>query len=211
MKKMYSLFGILFVLCFMVGTASAAPLTFNKRSEFESAVGAAGALNFESFEGEWSEGATIDFGGFSVSETGGINLLSISGSFGVTDGSSALSYYDNFNSIVTFANFDKSINAFGLNITAGYDPVVYASIDFDNGSSSTYSNNYTESETFFFGIIDVDNLFTSIAFKASGSGGIAFDAVSYGMADNPAPEPATFILLGFGLVGLAGVRKKLRS
>jgi hypothetical protein len=40
---------------------------------------------------------------------------------------------------------------------------------------------------------------------------VRFDNVGYSASSAPVPEPATMILVGLGLVGLAGVRRKLKK
>ncbi|WP_455219965.1 hypothetical protein, partial [Kaarinaea lacus] len=57
----------------VAGQVSAAPIFFNDRAAFDAA---AGLLNFESFEGDWlNGGSSASFGGFTLSETGGTNII----------------------------------------------------------------------------------------------------------------------------------------
>ena len=75
-----------------------------------------------------------------------------------------------------------------------------------NLETTSYSGNTAE----FFGIYLTDGLISSVLLDASGDGWWGLDNIQYGN-NSPVPEPCTMILLGTGLAGLAGVRRKLKS
>jgi hypothetical protein len=64
----------------------------------------------------------------------------------------------------------------------------------------------------YFGIIDTVDPFTSVVFSNTGSGAdfFGFDNFSIGSIQQvvPTPEPITMLLLGLGVLGLAGLRKR---
>jgi hypothetical protein len=62
------------------------------------------------------------------------------------------------------------------------------------------------------GVVQLMGTFSSITFTdLSNEYWHGFTVGIEGVADNTVPEPATIILLGFGLVGLAGFQKKFRK
>lgn len=112
--------------------------------------------------------------------------------------------------------FSEAIAAFGfygidLGDFAGQITVTLAS-----GSTTSYDIPHTVGapggSVIFWGIIDTENLFTSITFSNTGSSAdyFGFDDFTIGSYEQvvTTPEPVTMLLLGFGLIGLAGFRRK---
>ena len=188
------------------GTANAVPVYFTDRALFDAATGV--GLNFESFENDFSTAASISFGGFTVSETNGVNILGQARNFpglvdgAITDGTGALIYDDNGSSIGNFFSFTDSVTAFGLDIATSIGSTM--TIGGSVSDSIVLGNNIAS----FWGVIDMGGI-TTLSFSASGGPNVGFDAVSYGLAS--VPEPSIVVLLGLGLVGIGFARRRNRS
>jgi PEP-CTERM motif len=199
--------GLLLAVALALASASAVeanPVIFTNRATFEAAAG--GGLSFEGFEGSFGVAESIVFPGFTVSETNGINALGQLRDFpglvdGITEGTGALVYDDNGDSVGTFLSFMNPITAFGLDITTNLNSGVSIG-GFNVGILLVLAGNTPT----FFGVIDLDGL-TSISFDASGGPNVAFDAVSFGQV--AAPEPSVLSLFGLGLAAL-GLRRRQR-
>lgn len=205
-KTIVCLITVSSLLLFAASIASAVPMYFNDRATFDIATG--GGLDLESFETAWTTGPTISFSGFTLSETDGLNLVAqaTSPSPFITGGEGAAWYHDNGDSITTFFNFTNPINAFGLDVTTSFGSELGdTDITIGGDASDVLTLAYKTSQ--FWGVIDSDGL-SSISFDGSGELWLGFDELSYGVAS--VPEPSTLLLLGGGLLGLAGFRRKFK-
>lgn len=115
-------------------------------------------------------------------------------------------------------DFTTSVNAFGFNFGASNTNWTLTAYDtHDNVLESTIIAETTGSNAGdFFGLATAGTSYAVLEMTGSynygGNDWILMDNFSYNTQAAPVPEPATMVLLGLGLVGLAGIgRKKLQK
>jgi hypothetical protein len=223
MKKLF----ISSALVLLVGVAWTAN-AYTIYGDEDSFLGATGDLSLESFEDEAATNTystdNLNLSGFTMvsgstySPSLGIYDIAPTYSGHATDGSNHLQYQSGMTDSepLTFY-FDDAINSFGLYITDWGDwssgSLIFSN---DAGNSLTIATAAMSAllpndNEFFFGIILSGFSFTDVTLTSSAEGdAYGIDEIYYGNTA-PVPEPATMLLLGMGLVGLAGARRKLKK
>jgi len=123
---------------------------------------------------------------------------------------------------ITFSFNESALGGFpthaGIVWTDGLDSITLQAYDaigtllgniVGNHADGSYAG--TTVDDLFYGVISAGGI-SKIIIQNGGGGGIEVDHLQYGReVQVPVPEPATLLLVGLGLVGLAGVRRKFQK
>jgi hypothetical protein len=149
-------------------------------------------------------GSTNGFGRYAIS---GSNYWEVSAST-----SSSPSFYIDFSApVAAFGFYGVDIGDFGGQVV----------LTFTDGTTTAYttantvgSGGSTDGSILFWGVIDTAHPFTKVAFTDTNTDDVfAFDNMTIGSVQQviPTPEPTSMILLGLGLISLAGLRRKFKN
>lgn len=193
------------------------PNADSARAQFFSNLVGVGTETFEGFSVGQSAPLAVDFGS--------AGTATLTGSVSVYQGTNSVGRYpisgqrylettsENF--ILTF---NQPIAAFGFYGTDLGDFNGRVTVTTVGGISIVYEIPHSlgggnnDGKTVYWGVIDTVNPFVQIVFgnSAAGTDYFGFDDFSIGSMQQvkPTPEPTTMLLLGLGVLGLAGLRKR---
>ena len=192
------------------------------RADFFSYLIGVGTEDFESFSYGTSAPLTVDFGSAGTATLTGMGSIKSGDSVGrwAISGTQYWEAPGSSSSLFSIV-FSDPIAAFGFYGTDIGDFNGQVTVTTMNGENTTYTIPHSMGQAnyantcLYWGVIDTENLFTSITFANTGSGSdwFGFDDFSIGSLEQVdptphVPEPATLLLLGMGFLGLGVLRRR---
>jgi hypothetical protein len=205
MKKVIFLLTILFIL--EVVNANAALIVYSNGGTWQSNVTGIVTDDFNALSGNEYQTLTLGSVTFDVPGNSGDLWVSSPGSYQGL-GSALVGNHLLTSIRATFAGGTTAVGSDIYNLTVNDTITVdlYA-----NGLDTLYSIPIIFPNATFFGVTTDTGTISSITFTP-GQSWVGIDNFEYGSAGTtPVPEPASMLLLGLGLMGLAGVRRKLKK